>query len=624
MTTQTVTRPLILGTAGHIDHGKTALVRALTGVDTDRLPEEQRRGITIDIGFAELDLGGAHLGIVDVPGHERFIKNMLAGATGIDLALLVVAADDSVMPQTREHLDILRLLDVQTGVIALTKCDLPEPDWLDLVEDEVRELVRGTFLENAPIVRTSATTGDGVDELREALSLAAQSAKSRAAGRMLRLAVDRTFVVQGHGTIVTGTVWSGEAQVGDELHWQPAGKSVRVRSLESHGRDVERIERGQRAAIGLTGVHHSEITRGDEIATAGYLRPSQLMTVRLSVLDTSPWPIKHRARVRLHLGTREVMAAVSLLTEDKAVAGATLDAQLTLAQRITATCGQPFVIRSESPLITIGGGHVLQPVARRIRRRQHDVIKRVATLADDDPLVRAATATYFFGLRDWTPADICRDANVNDVDMAALPLVEIPVSPTRTIHVHEQILADATDRLLQEVDRYHLEHPLRPGVPRAQLKEDALVNKLIADDVLAGNEHLAWRAGFAPDLSETQQRLLDRIVAAYHQSGYQPPEPDDLVDDQSPPALVRQLMELAAAQGTLTHLGGGLYLHADHEHAMRAKIADRLTHVSGMTVAQIRDLLGTSRKFAVPICEYLDRVGCTKREGDLRVAGRKP
>ena len=316
---------LILGTAGHIDHGKTSLIRVLTGVDTDRLPEEKKRGITIDLGFAELCVGQYRLGIVDVPGHERFVRNMLAGATGMDLALLVVAADDSIKPQTLEHFEILRLLDLRAGVIAVTKCDLVDATWIELVEDEIRDVVRGSFLATAPIVRTSTTTGQGLDTLRTELAGAAewagQSRTRDAASAPFRMAIDRTFTIAGHGTVVTGSVSSGGTQVGDELSIEPGGLRVRVRGLQNHDRPAQQVQRGQRAAINLAGVHHEGIERGQELATPGHLRPSRLLTVQLRAVDSLVRPIKNRSRVRVHVGTAELLATLTLLDTDTLRAG---------------------------------------------------------------------------------------------------------------------------------------------------------------------------------------------------------------------------------------------------------------------------------------------------------------
>jgi selenocysteine-specific elongation factor len=381
---------LILGTAGHIDHGKTALIRALTGDDLDRLPEEKQRGITIELGFTHLDLGEYRLGIVDVPGHERFVRNMLAGATGMDLALLVVAADDSIKPQTREHLEILKLLRLEAGAIAVTKCDLVESDWIDLVEEEIRELVEGTFLEDAPLVRVSSVTGQGVDALRDALLNAAdRAAQSRIRGLIeapFRMAIDRCFTISGYGTVVTGSASSGRAAVGQELVIEPGNLTVRVRGLQNHERAVDEIHRGQRAAINLAGIHHADIRRGHELASPGHLVPSRLITASLSLLDSSPRPLKNRSRVRVHVGTAELLARVSLLDRDQLKPGETAPAQLFLNDLAVTTWSQPLVVRSESPVITIGGGRVLDPNAERLRKPDDVVIRLVEDLSSPDPI----------------------------------------------------------------------------------------------------------------------------------------------------------------------------------------------------------------------------------------------
>ena len=415
-----MTTDLILGTAGHIDHGKTSLVRALTGVDTDRLPEEKRRGITIELGFAELDLGAYRLGIVDVPGHERFVRNMLAGATGMDLAMLVVAADDSVKPQTREHLEILRLLNLETGVIVITKADLADPDWIELVEDEVRALTAGTFLAGAPLVRTSATTGLGLDALRAALAAAAERAAQSQRMAMIhapfRMAIDRSFTIAGHGTVVTGSVSSGRVRLGDELVIEPGAVNVRVRGLQHHDRPVDEVHRGQRAAINLAGVHHEAIGRGQELATPGHLVPSRLITAQLSLLGSASRPLKHRSRVRVHVGTAELLATVALLDRTSLAPGDSAPAQLFLNDWAVTTWSQPFVVRSESPVATIGGGRVLDPNAERLRKPDETVLKLIADLQSPDAACRASAALYFAGLRDWQAGDLVRLAGIDNPD----------------------------------------------------------------------------------------------------------------------------------------------------------------------------------------------------------------
>ena len=401
-----MSRDLILGTAGHIDHGKTALVKALTGIDCDRLPEEKARGITIDIGFATLDLGEFRLGIVDVPGHERFIKNMLAGATGVDLALLVIAADDSIMPQTREHLEILRLLGLKHGLVALTKCDLVDATTRAVVELEVRGLVEGTFLETATIVPTSAHSGMGIDELKSAIANICRQVEQRTGTEWFRMAIDRAFTVQGHGTVVTGSVTSGSVRIEEELEWQPRGEKVRIRSLQNHDQSVNEVHRGMRAAINLAGVKLEDVERGQELGAPGYLVPSRVLTVRLHCLADSKRPIKHRASVRFHVGTAEIMGTVALLDCDAIKPGDWGFAQLFLENPANATWGQPFVIRGPSAMQTLGGGQVLQPVARKIRRRHIEILERIEKLWTGQADERALEVAWFGGYQGFTVADL--------------------------------------------------------------------------------------------------------------------------------------------------------------------------------------------------------------------------
>jgi selenocysteine-specific elongation factor len=642
-------RDLILGTAGHIDHGKTSLVKALTGIDCDRLPEEKARGITIDIGFARLDLGDFRLGIVDVPGHERFIKNMLAGATGIDLAVLVVAADDSVMPQTREHLEILRLLGLRHGVIALTKCDLVDETTREVVELEVRELVRGSFLENAPIVRTSANTGDGIAELKAAIAEACEALAVRDAGSgvmpaaWFRMAIDRSFIVQGHGTVVTGSVTSGSVRVGDELEWQPRGEKVRVRSLQNHDQPAEEIHRGQRAAINLAGVHHEDVIRGQELATAGYLVPARVMTVRLHCLGDARRPIKHRAPVRFHVGTAEVMALVSLLDCDTIEPGGWGLAQLFLEEPATATWGQPFVIRGSSATQTLGGGQVLQPVAKKIRRRHLEMLERVERLWSGNAEERALTVAWFGGFAGFTPADLVRGANVGPDQAPELierlkargDLVEVGISAVRRLLLHKDMINELDERILQALARLHEQFPLMSAHDRQKVQSQldyvgdeslvhAAVDRLIQRRQVIGDLRRIARADHKPKLSAGVRKLKDKMVAAYQESRFQPPEPSSFAGQAGGNAAnLKDLLELCAAEGYLVPIGNDIYLHSDTEAEMRRLISERLATSPGVTVAEIRDLLGTTRKFAVPLCEYLDRVGVTRREGDLRVLAKE-
>jgi selenocysteine-specific elongation factor len=648
-----MTLDLILGTAGHIDHGKTALVKALTGVDTDRLPEEKARGITIDIGFARLELGDYRLGIVDVPGHERFVKNMLAGATGVDLALLVVAADDSVMPQTREHLEILRLLGLRNGVIALTKCDLVDETTREVAAAEVRELVRPTFLADAAIVMTSATTGAGIPELKAELLRACHvshpPAAGAGAGEPFRLAVDRSFVIQGHGTVVTGSVALGSVRIGDELEMLPgfatraAALRVRVRTLHSHDTAVDEVHRGMRAAVNLAGIAHGEVIRGQELASPGYLRPSRVMTVSLKASDEARRPLRHRTHVRIHLGTAEVLAVISLLDRDDVRPGQWALGQVFLERPAVAAWGQPFVIRESSAASTLGGGRVLQPTARKVRRRHIEVIERLEKLAGDDVEDRASAVAWFAGFGGFTTGDLVRGAGVRTDNAETLigrlqtsrRITEVSIGPSRRLLLHADMLGELEERTLATVGKMHSQFPLLASLDRQRVQaqlapfgDDSVVSvavdRLLKRRALVGDSRRIARADFKPKLSGNQQKLKERIVAAHRDAGFQPPTPESFANAAAGNAAsLHDIFEVAVAEGELARVASDLYLHATHETEMRRRVEAKLTDGgTGLTVAEIRDLLGTTRKYAVPLCEYLDRTGVTVRNGDLRVLAK--
>ena len=641
-----MTTHLILATAGHIDHGKTSLIRALTGVDADRLPDEQRRGITIDLGFAELDVGDYRLGIVDVPGHERFIRNMLAGATGTDLALLVVAADDSVKPQTREHLEILRLLKIEAGVIALTKCDLAEDDWIELVEQEVQELVQGTFLEEAPLVHTSTETGDGLEQLKAALCQAArraaESEKIRSMQSPFRMAIDRTFTISGHGTVVTGSISSGQVSVGDNLSIEPGNISVRVRGLQNHDRSVEQVSRGQRAAINLAGVHHTAITRGHELAAPGYLKPSRRVTASLKMLQSAPRALKNRSKIRVHLGTAELLATVRLLDCDLLQPGKTAKVQLLLRGPCATCWAQPYVLRSESPVVTIGGGQILDPNAEPIRRPSPQQLEKIDELGSSNVLVRAAAAYYFSGLRNWHPETLSFAAGVHDVDTVYSQLVEqqkvieIDMSPGKLLRIHHVVFESFQQRIEETLRKMHAQSPLRSKIERAKLLSHfaylrnntlvvSAVEQMQADKRVQITEHGISLAGCGPQLSANEQKLLRQLIERFKQAGFKPPSVKECQQaanklERSVPAL----LELAVADGELVAIGKDLFLHTETERQLHEQLKNSLENGQGLTVSEIREILNTTRKYAVPLLEHLDRIGFTRREGDVRVLVNNP
>lgn len=633
---------LILGTAGHIDHGKSALIRALTGVDTDRLPEEKARGITIDLGFTELKLGPYLLSVVDVPGHERFIRNMLAGATGMDLALLVVAADDSVKPQTREHLDILKLLDLTRGVIALTKCDLVEREWAELVEEEVRELVRGSFLETAPIVQTSAQTGHGLESLRnhlqQAAHTAAQSLSQGLAEAPFRMAIDRTFTIAGHGTVVTGSIGSGSTQTGAELVIEPGERPVRVRGLQTHNRPVAEVTRGQRAAINLSGVHHTEIGRGDELTVKRHLRPSRRFTARLQTVDSLARPLKSRSRVRVHVGTAELLGTLVLLEAEELAASESGTCQLFLNGDALTVWNQPFVIRSESPIHTVGGGHVLVPDGERLPRHEPHTLKQLAALTSSDPVARAAAALYFAPPTDWHPEDLARTAGLGERArteqvVATLrqegTLIEVRASPNRTLRFHQQRLVQLSNRLAHTLRKLHARYPLRMAIDRGKLQQgfpyvdeavlDLAISNLQQEGQISVSSSGIALSGHTPKLSRKEQNLLDRLVEQYRAAGLEAPTVQQVQQAaEKEQRKIPELLALAADQGRLIQVTQQYYVHRDVDRACRQRLADSFAATPGLTVSQIREILNTSRKYAVPYCEFLDRIGFTRRQGDLR------
>jgi selenocysteine-specific elongation factor len=642
---------LILGTAGHIDHGKTSLVTALTGTDTDRLPEEKRRGITIDLGFALLELPPYRLGIVDCPGHERFIRNMLAGTTGIDLVLLVVAADDSVKQQSREHLDIVAQLDLRGGVIALTKCDLVDEQRLSEVEQSIRLLTQHSPLADAAIVRTSVVSGAGLDQLHAALHAAAEKAGSTVPavhGAPFRMAIDRSFALAGHGTVVTGTISSGCVSVGDALAIEPGAMAVRVRGLHNHDQSVTELHRGQRGAIKLGGVHHDQITRGQELCTPGFLVPSRTLTARLRLLSDAP-PLKNRSRVRLHVGTAEILATVTLpglggeqaLLDEPAVppnclaGGESAIVQLHLAEPAVTVWNQPFVIRRESPLQTLGGGRILDPAPERIRRLDAETSRQLERLESSSPAERASASLYLAGLRGWEIAALPRLAGAFDAEgirkklLDQKELVELPLSAAKVLRVHTRVLAKLVEQVAKLLATLHEKQPLRRAVPMTELLArlpnvepmllDAAVKRLqTAGRLTIGVDGLTL-AGQGPHLSKSEQQLLDQLLLWFRAGGINSPSASECITRAAKNKdAVRPLLALATSTEHLVAVAADYWLHADVEKEAREKVAAAIKARGPLTVSQIRELLGTTRKYAVPLCEYWDRVGFTERKGDQR------
>ena len=625
-------RDVILGTAGHIDHGKTALVAALTGTRLDRRPEEQRRGITIDLGFARLDLGPFRCGLVDVPGHEKFVGNMLAGVAGIEVALLVVAADDGVMPQTREHLAILDLLGVRAGVVALTKSDLADDATREVAALEVRELLAGTTLQDAAIVPVSAKTGAGLDELRAALLRACESLGD--AGEWpFRLGIDRAFSVAGHGSVVTGSAVSGTLSANAELDWHAGGgrvERVRVRGLSNHGEACDSAGRGQRVAINIAGVPVESLGRGQDLGAAGTLVPTRVLTVAVSCWAGAPRPLRHRHRLRLHLGTADVAATLSLSDCDQARPGSRAFGQLFLAEPLTPAAGQPFVLRADSAEETLGGGRVLHPGLPRLRRRNLAALEQLERLASPDAAERAAACAYFAGNAGLDPRDLPRLGAVPPGDIAAV--IHELSNRGEVIELGGQLLhAARVERLeaslVDELQRRHDANPLMtnhdrssvlaslPDAPPAVLA--AVASRLVGRKLIVGDARRLARADFRPKLSHAQRKLKDKLAADFAAAGLNPPDPSVYLPQvQHKSQVLADVFEVAVAEGILARVGPEFYLARESLDWAVAELRRRLT--AAATVGDIRDWLGTTRKFAIPLCEYLDKIGVTVRDGDAR------
>ncbi len=632
-------QPIVMGTAGHIDHGKTALIQALTGIDTDRLPEERARGMTIDLGFAYMDVAGRRLGIVDVPGHERFVRTMVAGASGIDMVLLVVAADDSVMPQTREHVEILDLLGVDRGVIAITKTDLAEPDMVEMVAQEVGELLADTCLADSAMVRVSTVTGAGIDDLRQAIGRVVQRFAADQAVGPFRLHVDRVFTIAGRGTVVTGTVRSGRLESGRQVVLLPAGRRVRVRGIQSHGRQLDSVQRGQRAALNLAGIATDQIQRGDDLATDAYFEPAKVLDVEIRLLASVAKPLRGQSMVRLLLGTRELMARVVLLGAERLAPGRRGLAQLRLRQPAVAAFGQRFIIRDETAARTIGGGRVLRPVARRLSRRHSEDIAGLEALQSGPADQRLAEVIRYAGFDLPTPEQMAVRAGLRDSDEVADLRDRLVTEGTvgtyaagaEQVLVHRRRVELLLERLERSLTRFHQDEPLAVGMPESRVLEllgrwgsQRLARRLLEE--LLGTKRLIKRgqfcclADFRPALKPELRALQDQMVREIAAARFQPPAARELSCAKScTPAVLAELLVLAVADGKLVGVNADLYLASEMFDELRDTVRRLVGQSGSVTVSELRAALGSTRKYVVPLVEYLDSINFTRRVGDKRV-----
>ena len=630
----------VIGTAGHVDHGKTALVGALTGTDTDRLPEEKRRGISIELGFAELLLPSGHrAGIIDVPGHERFVKTMVAGSHGIDVCLLVVAADEGVMPQTREHLDVAMLLGVRRAVVALSRADLaPDPEWRAMVRGDIAALMRGTPLAGAPMAAVSVRTGEGLDTLRGLLEDALEGIPARPLSGAVHLPIDRVFSVAGFGTIVTGTLTSGTIAADDRLEIQPGGLAVRVRGVESHGRVVERALPGSRTAVNLVGAQRGDIPRGAVLGTPGAFAPVSLLAVRLHALEHLPGdrPLAHNQRLHLHLGTEQSICRVRLLEGSEVGPGQGRLALLHLEKAIVARRGDRFILRSYSPVTTVGGGVILD-LQHSYRRNRPDDLRALELREAGAPtdLARAALE------RASGPLDAAALVAATGLDQRAVSEalvamrdqgLALPVDAEGHHWMTPAGLAQLRTRAREALTRYHQAHPMRSGMTRQELRQAALpgsgpraaaaaIAALVGTgDLRARGEHLAL-CDFTPAPPDHLRAVALLIQEQIGAAGLQPPAlATVLVQAGADPASeeTADLVAFLLEQGHLVRVDATLSFGSDAIRQAIAAVRQHLTTHGTLSVAEMRDLLGITRKHAVPLAEYLDGIRVTRREGDVR------
>lgn len=618
----------VIGTAGHVDHGKSTLVKALTGIDPDRLREEKERQMTIDLGFAWFTLpSGLEVSIVDVPGHEDFIKNMLAGVGGIDLALLVVAADESVMPQTREHLAILDLLGVRRGVVALTKIDLvSDPDWLELVEEEVSETLRGTVLEAAPIVRVSARTGQGLRELVETLDALLAEIPPRPDFGRPRLPVDRAFSKAGFGTIVTGTLIDGTLAVGEEVEILPKGLRARIRGLQTHRRSVERATPGRRLAINLSGVEASALERGDVVVRPGTYQATRLVDVTVRLLPDAPRPLQHDQQFELFVGTSQVPVNVRLIGVRELAPGEEAYAQLRLHRPVVVARGDRYILRQPSPSRTVGGGRVLDPLpARRWRRFRPETLERFRLLDEGAP-----ADLLLHAVRQHEPVaphelpTLVTTLPPQEIEKALRRLQEQgDVRQVGEWLISSQGWAHLVERAQRVLEAYHRQHPLRPGMPREELTSRlglspkafaAFLDEATRGGLLVSEGGLVRLPDHRVHLSPDQQRAVDDLLARFRSHPYTPPTANEAVQ-----AVGEEILNLLVHRGDLVRVSQDVLMLPEVYAEMVAAVRRIIAEEGHITVGRLRDEFGTSRKYAVALLEHLDEQRVTRRVGDVRV-----
>ncbi len=633
---------IILGTAGHIDHGKTALIQALTGVDTDRLKEEKERGITIELGFAHLDLpNGRRLGIIDVPGHERFVRHMVAGVTSIDALLLIVAADEGIMPQTREHFDICRLLQIHQGVVVVTKTDLVESDWLDLVLEEIRDFVQGSFLENFPIFSVSSKTRAGIPALITGLQDLAAKVQPRSLSGVFRLPIDRVFTMKGFGTVITGTMLSGSLKKGMTIEIFPQGKKAKVRGIQVYNQLVEEAVAGQRTAINLQGVDRKDLDRGEVISVPSYLQPTYLLDARLHLLPSASHILKNRTRLRFHTGTSEVMARVILLDKKELEPGQDALVQFYLETPLALLAGDLFVVRSYSPVITIGGGKIIDNLPGRHRRFNSEVIQGLSILEKGEDwqamefLIHQSGRGGINGFQLETRLNRDRDQITSDLNLLQKRGKIVFIDNTEQWVIHQDFFQELLKRGIEILTDFHHRFPLKAGMSKEELKArlcldldprlyNRILSALLEQKKIIIQEKNLRLFSHKIRLTPEEEKQKSKILSIYNRAGCQPPNLDDVLQScQGTKVDVLRIVNFLVDEGMLVKLKEGLLFHQEILSEIRQKLETYFLKNADITVPVFKDLFGFSRKYAISLFEYFDSTNFTMRLGDKRILKKK-
>ncbi len=630
-------KQIILGTAGHIDHGKTSLIKAVSGIDTDRLKEEKERGITIELGFASLDLpGGQHLGIVDVPGHEKFVKNMVAGVTGIDIVAMVIAADEGVMPQTREHMEICTLLGVRHGLVVMTKTDLVDEEWLELALEDIRDFSRGTFLENSPILPVSSVSGQGIPELISALDEITREIPRRPPSSLFRLPIDRVFTMKGFGTVITGTLVSGKIEVGETIMVYPSGITSKVRGIQVHNQSANTAEAGMRTAINFQGLDKAAVQRGEVLSSPGALIASYMVDVSFHYLAGNKKPLKNRTLVRLHAGTSEVMGHLILLEQEELPPGQTAVVQLRLDSPVAIVKDDRFVIRSYSPVRTIGGGQVLNPTPRKHKRLKPEIIRGLQHLSDDDPETIISYHIQQAGYGGVAFSHLKIMTNLTDKQLDALlqhllsRKIIIQTDKENRIFIHQTTFDKLKQKTVEHLTKYHTANPLKTGMPKEELKSkfprlsdaklfNLLLNQMIKSRKIVQEENTVRLEDHRVSLGEDQADIRDKILKTYQSGGLQPPYFREIIKMlDTDPNRAREVLMHLVEEGQIIKTKEDLFFHAGAVNQLKNRLVDFLKSRGEITTPQFKEMTGASRKYVIPLIEYFDAKNVTLRIGDSR------